>query len=177
AHLQEADAIKWRPLVYSPEKPRGDVEAALAGAAFRHEAEYVQPFEHHNPLEMHAATVLYEADGSLTIYDKTQGVHNSKLYVTNVFGLPRRKVRVLSPFVGGAFGAALRPQHSLFLAVMAALELKRSVRVTMTRREMISSSHRPHPIQTIALGASADGKLQAIRHQAVSNTSTYEDLS
>jgi xanthine dehydrogenase YagR molybdenum-binding subunit len=177
AKLDAAHRTKWRPLVQSPAKPRGDAEGALASAEVRHEAEYIQPFEHHNPLEMHASTVIHEADGSMTIYDKTQGAHNSKLYVANVFGLSRRKVRVVSPFVGGAFGSALRPQYQLFLAVMAALELKRSVRVEMTRREMFSFAHRPHTIQKLSLGASSDGKLQAIKHEAITNTSTFEDYS
>ncbi len=177
ANLDEAYHPKSRPLVEPPAKPRGDADGALASADVRHEAEYVQPFEHHNPMEMHASTVIHEADGSLTIYDKTQGAHNSKLYVANVFGLSRSKVRVISPFVGGAFGAALRPQYQLFLAVMAALELKRSVRVEMTRREMFSFAHRPHTIQRVSLGASSDGKLQAVKHEAITNTSTLEDYS
>ena len=177
AKLDAAYQPKPRPLVEKPAEPRGDAEGALASAGFRHDAEYVQPFEHHNPMEMHASTVIHEADGSLTIYDKTQGAHNSKLYVADVFGLSRRKVRVVSPFVGGAFGAALRPQYQLFLAVMAALELKRPVRVEMKRREMFSFAHRPHTIQKLSLGASADGKLQAIKHEAITNTSTFEDYS
>jgi xanthine dehydrogenase YagR molybdenum-binding subunit len=47
------------------------------------------------------------------------------------------------PFVGGAFGAGLRPQYQLFLAVMAALELKRQVRVTLTRQQMFTLGRRP----------------------------------
>lgn len=61
-----------------PEKPRGDAEEALAVADVRIDAVYVQPFEHHNPMEMHASTMVYEADGSLTIYDKAQGAHERK---------------------------------------------------------------------------------------------------
>lgn len=168
-----------RALIPQP-RSRGDADAAFASADVRHEAEYVQPYEHHNPMEMHAATVIYEPDGSLAVYVKTQGVHNSKLYIRDVFGvlgLPRRKVRVLSPFVGGAFGSGLRPQAQLFLAVMAALELQRSVRVEFTRQEMFSFSHRPHTILRVALGASADGTLQAIRHEAIANSSPFEDYT
>ena len=77
-----------------------------------------------------------------------------------VFGLAGENVRVLSPFVGGGFGVGLRPQYQLFLAVMAALELKRSVRVTLTRQQMFTLGHRPHTLQRVALGAKADGTLQ-----------------
>ena len=75
-------------------------------------------------MEPHASTVVWEDDGKLTVYDKTQGVQNSQGYVASVFGLSKDDVRVLSPFVGGAFGSGLRPQYQLFLAVMAALELE-----------------------------------------------------
>ena len=58
---------------------------------------------------------------------------------------------------------------------MAALELKRPVRVTLTRQQMFTFAHRPQSIQRVALGADADGRLQAVIHEAVSETSQYED--
>jgi xanthine dehydrogenase YagR molybdenum-binding subunit len=160
---------------YEPPKPRGHADKALARAAVRVDAEYSSPVEHHNPMEMHASTVIYEDDGTLTIYDKTQGVQNSQKYVSNVFRLSPDEVRVRSPFVGGAFGSGLRPQYQLFLAVMAARELKRSVRVVLTRQQMFTFGHRPTTLQRVALGASADGTLEAVIHETVSETSRFED--
>ena len=65
---------------------------------------------------------------------------------------------MLSPFVGGAFGAGLRPQYQLFLAALAAIGLKRSVRVALTRQQMfLGFGHRPETIQTLSLGADEDG--------------------
>jgi xanthine dehydrogenase YagR molybdenum-binding subunit len=92
-----------------------------------------------------------------------------------VFGLSKANVRVKSPFVDGAIGSGLRPQYQLFLAVMAALELKRSVRVVLTRDQMFSFSYRPDTINTVALGADPNGALRAIRHDAVAGTSTFEN--
>jgi xanthine dehydrogenase YagR molybdenum-binding subunit len=158
-----------------PPKPRGHADKAFSKAAVQIDAEYTSPVEHHNPMEMHASTVIYEDDGSLTIYDKTQGVQNSQKYVSNVFNLPKEQVHVLSPFVGGAFGSGLRPQYQLFLAVMAARELKRPVRVVLTRQQMFTFGHRPATLQRVALGASADGTLEAIIHEAVGETSRFED--
>jgi xanthine dehydrogenase YagR molybdenum-binding subunit len=97
---------------------------------------------------MHAATVLYEPEGVLTVYDKTQGVINTWHYLSMVFALPKKKIRVLSPYVGGAFGSGLRPQKQLFLAVLATLELKRSVKVVLTRQQMFSLGHRPFTLQS-----------------------------
>ena len=161
----------------SPPKSRGDADRALTGSALRIHAEYSSPVEHHNPLECHASTVIYEAGGALTIYDKTQGALNSQQYVCRVFNLSKDKVRVLSPFVGGAFGAGLRPQYQLPLAVMAARELERSVRVELTRPQMFSFGHRPETIQRVSLGARGDGTLSGIVHEAVAETSTFEDYS
>ena len=101
------------------------------------------PVEHHNPMEPFATTVIWEDDGTMTVYDKTQGAQNNQTYVRKVFGLSTDEVRVVSPFVGGAFGSGLRPQYQLFLAVMAARELKRSVKVSLTRQQMFTFGHRP----------------------------------
>merc|ERR1712015_135050 len=87
------------------------------------------------------------------------------------------KIRILSPFVGGAFGSGLRPQYQLTLAVMAALKLKRSVRVTLKRQQMFTFGYRPRTVQRLSIGANASGELQAITHQAIGQTSSFEDFT
>jgi xanthine dehydrogenase YagR molybdenum-binding subunit len=72
------------------------------------------------------------------------------------------EVRVMSPFVGGAFGSGLRPQYQVVLAVLAARALKRSVRLVLTRQQMYGLGYRPAMIQRILLGANAGGTLDAI---------------
>jgi xanthine dehydrogenase YagR molybdenum-binding subunit len=131
--------------------------------------------EHHNPMETHASTVVWEGGGKITVHDKIQGVQNSQGYVSAVFGLSKDDVRVISPFVGGGFGSGLRPQYQLFLAVMAALDLERSVRVELTRDQMFTFTYRPQTINTVLLGAEPDGVLQALKHDAVQGTSQFED--
>lgn len=158
-----------------PPPPRGDAEAAFAAAPHKVSADYLLSGEHHNPMELFAATVRFEDDGVLTIHDKTQGSQNSRDYVCGVFGLDPDKVIVKNDFVGGAFGQALRPKHHLFLAVMASLDLSRSMKVEMTRREMFYLSWRPSCVQTVSLAADADGRLQAVLHHAVHATSRHED--
>ncbi len=158
-----------------PPKPRGKAAEALAGSSVRLENEYRISPEHHNPMEPHATTVVWEGDDKITVHDKIQGVLNTQEYITNVFGLRASDVRVFTPFVGGAFGSGLRPQYQLFLAVMAALELQRSVRVELTRDQMFTFGYRPGTINTVALGADTSGVLQAIRHEAVGATSRFED--
>jgi xanthine dehydrogenase YagR molybdenum-binding subunit len=158
-----------------PPEPRGNATKALDRAPVRIEAAYHVPIEHHNPMEMHASTVVFEGNGKIAVYDKTQGVQNTHAYITSVFGLGKNDVRVLSPFVGGAFGSALRPQYQLFLAVMAALDLERSVRVVLTRDQMFTLGYRPETWQEVKLGADTDGMLRSIQHHAVASTSSFED--
>jgi xanthine dehydrogenase YagR molybdenum-binding subunit len=158
-------------------KDRGDAEHALRSAAVRHEAEYTHPFEHHNAMEMHGTTVEWHGDGTLTVYEKTQGAPTSQEYIAKVFGMDKAEVRVIASFVGGAFGSGLRPEHQLFLAVLAARALGRSVRVTLTRQQMFSIGYRPWSIQRLQLGANAGGALQAIVHEALTNTSRLDDYT
>jgi xanthine dehydrogenase YagR molybdenum-binding subunit len=142
----------------------------------RHRGEYYVPIEHHNPMELFASTVIFEDDGKITIYDKTQGVQNVQRYICSVLGVAPDDVRVMSPFVGGAFGSGLRPQYQVVLATLAARALKRSVRLVLTRQQMYGLGYRPAMIQQIELGADVGGTLDAIAHEAISGTSQYEDF-
>lgn len=158
-------------------KPRGNFQAEFAGAALSLDLHYSTPIEHHNPMEPHASTVLYQADGALHIHDKTQGPQNCQSYVQKVFDLEKEQVRIFAAFVGGAFGSGLRPQYQLPLAVMAALKLKRSVRVTLTRQQMFTFGYRPRTLQRLQLGAAANGRLLAVGHTAIGQTSRFEDFT
>ena len=181
----ETDLLRHRHRTHKPSRmkggytpppdPKGDADAAWEAAPVKIEAEYYSGIEHHNPMEMHATTVIRAADGHLTIHDKTQGSQNSRWMVSRVFGLPKDKVTVKNAFVGGAFGSGLRPQYPLILAVMASLRLERSVRVVLTRQQMFTFGHRPETLQHIKLAAERDGTLRAIVHEAVAETSRIED--
>ncbi|KQP23297.1 xanthine dehydrogenase family protein molybdopterin-binding subunit [Pseudorhodoferax sp. Leaf267] len=158
-----------------PPAETGDAQAAFDAATIKVDSTYYAGVEHHNPMEMHATTVLRADDGHLTIYDKSQSSQNSRWMVSHVFGLAKSKVTVRNPFVGGAFGSGLRPQYNLILAVMGALQLKRSVRVVLTRQQMFTFGHRPETWQRVRLAASADGTLQSVMHEAIAETSRLED--
>ncbi len=158
-----------------PPKPKGDFQKIYDESAVKTDSKFRHGTEHHNPMEMYASTVIYEGKDKLTIYDKTQGTINSQMYVANVFGLKMKNVRVISPFVGGGFGSGLRPQHQLFMAVMASLALKKNVRVTLDRAQMYMIGYRPPTLQHTKFGADQNGKVNAIYHQAIGETSQFED--
>ncbi len=175
ARLDEAYEPKKMKAGFTPPSSIGDGEKAFADAEVKIDSQYYNGVEHHNPMEMFASTVLYGEDGHLTIYDKTQSSQNSRWYVSHGFGISKDKVTVRNPYVGGAFGSGLRPQYQLPLAVMGALQLKRSVRVVLTRQQMFSFGHRPETWHRIRLGADRDGTLKAIWHEAIQETSRLED--
>lgn len=158
-----------------PPKPTGDFDEAYESSFVKTDSKFRHGTEHHNPMEMFATTVIYEGKGKLKIYDKTQGTINSQMYAANVFGLKMKNVQVIAPFVGGGFGSGLRPQYQLFMAVMASLKLKRNVRVTLDRAQMYTFGHRPPTLQHTKFGADEKGRVNAIYHKAVGETSQFED--
>jgi xanthine dehydrogenase YagR molybdenum-binding subunit len=171
-HDERDEAFAMKPKV----KPRGDARKAFDAAEVRHEGEYFTPIEHQNPIELFASTAIWEGDGKLTVYDKTQGVQNVQRYLCSVFNMKPDDVRVMSPFVGGAFGSGLRPQYQVALAVLAARALKRSVRLVLTRQQTFTLGYRPGTILRVALGAQAGGTLDAVMQDAIAMTSQYEDF-
>jgi xanthine dehydrogenase YagR molybdenum-binding subunit len=153
---------------------RGDPEA-LSKAEVVVDGIYKIPIEHHNPMELHA-TIADWTGGKLTLQDKTQWVPNVQEHIALVFGIPLEDVQVISPYVGGAFGSALRPWSHPIVAAMAAKVVRRPVKLVLTRRQMFSShGHRPYTVQRLALGASRDGQLTAIVHEGYAQTSIYEE--
>jgi xanthine dehydrogenase YagR molybdenum-binding subunit len=178
-HSTDTEAMRERARVppRAAAKPRGNPEEAMKSAAVKVEAEYRIPIEHHNPMEPHAAIAVWQGD-KLTIFDKTQEVYGVRAHLASAFGLPEENVSVISPYVGGAFGSSLRPNYYPALTALAARELKRPVKVVYTRTQMFTGhGYRPYTIQKIALGAEASGKLTAMIHEAVHNTSTFEEFN
>lgn len=160
-----------------PETRRGNPEQALAAAPVKVDQTYVIPRENHNPIEMDATIAAWEGD-RLTLWDKTQFVYNVADEIAAVFGLAAQNVRVISPFVGGAFGSGLRTWPHVTLAALGARAAGRPVKLMLTRREMYYGvGHRPHTVQRVALGASRDGRLEAILHDGYQETSSYEEFS
>jgi len=170
---QKTDQGEKRP----PQTGRGDAQAALASADVKVDQRYVIPRENHNPIEMHATIAAWDGD-RLTLWDKSQWVNNVAEEIAAVFGVPPENVRVVSPFVGGAFGSGLRTWPHVTLAALGARVAKRPVKVMLTRREMYYGvGYRPHTVQRVAIGASKDGRLTALIHDGHQETSTYEEYS
>jgi xanthine dehydrogenase YagR molybdenum-binding subunit len=172
---------RYRPDKVNPGFPTdtldGDPAAALAGATVTVDATYTTPAEHNNPMEPHAATAVW-ADGELTVYDSTQGATTDRDVVAAAFGLPPERVRVVAPHVGGGFGSKGTPRPQVILAALAARAVGRPVRAAFTRQQMFSlTGYRTPTIQRVRLGADAEGRLVAIAHDVVEQTSTIREFA
>ncbi|UOQ98363.1 xanthine dehydrogenase family protein molybdopterin-binding subunit [Hymenobacter sp. 5317J-9] len=156
---------------------RGTADAYKTGAV-KLEAEYVIPTEVHHPMELQAIIAHWEAPDRLTIYDKTQGTMATRRDFAKEWGLPEENVKVIATFVGGAFGNALHSWPHESAAIIAARQVKRPVKLVLTREQMTTMvGYRPHTWQKIGMSASADGKITAITHEATGQTSSYEEFT
>lgn len=118
----------------------------------------------HQPMEPSVTTAQWFGDEVL-LHDSTQGVYATRDYVAASLGIPNEKVRVVSPYVGGGFGAKNQMWPHQALAAHMARALKRPVRLQLTRADMaVASGHRSETIQQVTLHASADGALRMLRH-------------
>ncbi|MBD2084166.1 xanthine dehydrogenase family protein molybdopterin-binding subunit [Coleofasciculus sp. FACHB-542] len=159
-----------------PETIRGNPTQALADAEVRIEETYRTPTEHHNPMETHATTAVWEGD-RLTIYDATQYNFGVRQAMATTFGIPEENVRVVCQFIGGAFGGKGLVWPHVTLAAIAARQVRRPVKLVLTREQMFTTvGHRAETEQQVALGATRDGRLTAIAHRGISHTSTFEEF-
>jgi len=146
---------------------RGDAEAALAAAEVTIELALETPAQVHSALEPHAAVAFWDG-GRLTAWVSTQGMFSAREELAKAFGLRKDDVRVLTEFVGGAFGA----KQGAGFEALAASELSRitgrPVRLVNDRHgEQLDGGRRSATRQTVRLGARRDGTITAIDADAV----------
>ena len=172
----------YRPEKINPDFPTdtgyGDVAAGLAAAAVRVAVTYTTPVQHNNPMEPHAAIASWDSAGVLTIYDSTQGPSADRDTIASVLGLPAERVRVISPHVGGGFGAKGTTRPHAILAAIAARAVNRPVKVALTRQQMFTlTGHRTPTIQRLEIGAAADGRITALAHDVIEHTATRTEFA
>jgi CO/xanthine dehydrogenase Mo-binding subunit len=171
----EDPAAKPRSNPYFIDMKRGNPKAAMAAAAVTMEGTFTTPAQTHNPLGPFTTMAHWDGD-TLTVYDSTQNPFHVRAVLAASFGLAEEKVRVLSPYVGGGFGAGLRSWPHSILAALAARTVKRPVQLSLTRPEMFTGiGRRPSTVQHLKIAATRDGKLVAIDHEGTSTASMGSD--
>ncbi|WUH91656.1 xanthine dehydrogenase family protein molybdopterin-binding subunit [Streptomyces sp. NBC_00433] len=160
---------------WGTDSDRGDTAGALASAEAKVTQTYTTPDNTNSPLGLFTTLAIWEGD-RLTVHDTTQWPSMAKATLAAVFQVPESSVRVLVPYVGGAFGAGLRVWPHVILTVLAARRTGRPVKLVLTRPQMFSCvGHRPDTVQQVSLGASRTGELTAIDHRTVSSLAMEDD--
>jgi xanthine dehydrogenase YagR molybdenum-binding subunit len=144
----------------------GDFAGNFGSAPVQLDATYSTAHESHSMIEPFASVAAWNGD-QLTVWTSNQMIAWTAADVAKTLGIPKDKVRVASPFVGGGFGAKLWLRADALLAALGARAAGRAVRVSMPRALIPNNSvHRSATIQRIRIGASRDGKITAIAHES-----------
>ena len=163
---------------YPTDTSHGDPDSALKSASVTIDQTYTTPMEHNNPMEPHTTVATWE-DGKLTLYDSTQGVHSVRAKLGRLFRLQPEQIRISAPYVGGGFGSKGEPHaHNVLAALAAQAVAGRPVKLALTRQQMFFlAGYRTPTIQKIRLGADHEGRLTAIVHDAITQTSRVKEFA
>lgn len=151
------------------------VQTSLEAALVKLTEEYESPVHHHNPIELLASIAVWEKRGGadhLTLYDTTRAVDMLRDVFAHSFDLPKANIRVVSKFIGGAFGSKAWTYHNPLLAALAARAVKRPVKIEWRRQQVFSvGGHRPATKQSVTLGATNYGVISTIIHGSRTHSS------
>jgi xanthine dehydrogenase YagR molybdenum-binding subunit len=153
----------------SPDTNKGDVEATFAAAPVKIDVTYTTPPQAHAMMEPHATIAEWSGD-RLTLYTANQMLPRGVDTVSATLLMPKDKIRLVSRYIGGGFGAKLQVEPDAILAAMAARMLNLPVKLALTRQQVFAATtHRSDTIQRLRLAADHDGTLQAVAHESWSD--------
>ncbi|PVY70232.1 xanthine dehydrogenase YagR molybdenum-binding subunit [Cupriavidus alkaliphilus] len=160
---------------FAPDSATGDFASAFSQAPVALDVTYATPYQSHNPMEPHATMAVW-SDAGLTVYTGSQTLGNFQAGLAATLRIPPERVRIVSPFTGGGFGAKLIIHADTVLAALAARELRRPVRIALTRQQMYANAgHRAAMSHRVRLGAERDGRLSAMGYEVWSATCRFEE--
>jgi xanthine dehydrogenase YagR molybdenum-binding subunit len=153
----------------SPDTSNGDIETAFATAPVKIDVTYNTPPQAHAMMEPHATIAKWDGD-QVTLYTANQMLPRGVDTISATLLMPKDKIRLVSRYVGGGFGAKLQVQPDAILAAIAARMLNRPVKLALTREQVFAATtHRSDTIQRLRLAANHDGMLQAVAHESWSD--------
>jgi xanthine dehydrogenase YagR molybdenum-binding subunit len=161
-----APLTKRTPLTGPPATRIGDFDAAFAAAPVRLDATYTTPDQSHAMMEPHASIAWWDGD-AVTLWTANQMIAWGASDVARTLGLPKKNVRLMSPYVGGGFGGKLFVRSDAVMAALGARAAGRPVKVALARPLIFNNgTHRPATIQRIRIGTGTDGRITAIAHES-----------
>ena len=160
----------------SVDTQRGDADAAFAAApdALKLDQTYTTPIETHNPIELHATVAVFDGV-NYTMYETSQSIVNQRGVMAQMLGVPEDNVRIIMKYLGSGFGGKLFPWTHSLLAAAAARNLRRPVKLVVTREMMFHNvGHRTSTQQRMRLSATADGRFMSLQHDYVYQNARLE---
>ncbi|MBV9939283.1 MAG: xanthine dehydrogenase family protein molybdopterin-binding subunit, partial [Acidobacteriaceae bacterium] len=154
-----------------PELSAGHFDQAFAASPFTMNAWYETPAQHHNPLELFQTTCAWTGE-QLTVWESNQNVRAYQHGLAQQLGLKPKNVRILSPFIGGAFGSRGELGQATALIALAAKRLNRPVKLVASRPQGFTlRTFRAETRHHLQLGADHEGRLTALSHESWELTS------
>jgi len=159
----------------------GDFAAAFASAPVQIDVTYTTPLQSHAMMEPHATLAMWDGD-KLILHTANQMLNQGQQVIATTLKIPVENIRLISPFIGGGFGGKLWVNADAILASIAARQLKRPVKIALTRQQIFHvTTHRSDTIQRVRLGTDREGRILAIGHDVFSGNlpseQTYEDAA
>jgi xanthine dehydrogenase YagR molybdenum-binding subunit len=177
AHLDQAYAPKTANAGLPTDSAVGDFDPAFARAEVRIDQHYTTPYQFAQPMEPHACLAVPDGD-NLTIYASAQIVAMARTSIANTLQISEERIRLVASFVGGGFGSKLGIHNETILAALAARELKRPVKVVLTRQQIFHLlGVRPITSQRVRLGAGRDGRLVALGHDVTMHSNPLAEYA
>lgn len=155
---------------------KGDVEKGFAESDYVTEHTYYVPHVQHVPIEPHVAVAQYEADGKLTVWASCQSPFAVRQALAASFDLPLNKVRVISPYVGGGFGAKAGTTLEGIVIPLSMLNCGRPVKLNYTREEEFEDSYVRQGVHIkIKTGVRKDGKILGEKVEYIWDAGAYTE--
>jgi 4-hydroxybenzoyl-CoA reductase alpha subunit len=155
----------------------GEVDAALEGSAVVVEDEYRFHGTAHAPIEPHCAVARWSGDGVLTLWSSTQIPHYVHRCLARVLELPAHRIRVIQPYLGGAFGGKSDPFGHELCAAKLAMKSGRPVKILLNREETFYTHRGRHPMQMrFRTGCDAQGMITAVDSKILIDGGSYSSF-
>lgn len=151
----------------------GDVDGAMASAAYVHDATYRFPAVYHYAMEPFSYLATWDEEG-LDMWSSTQQPHKVRADLARIFRLPMSRVRVRIPYVGGGYGSKGQSKYEPVTAGLARLA-RRPVRLVTSVEEAFHTVTRHEAVVRMRTAVDADGAITARDTTVVYDTGAYAD--
>ncbi len=155
----------------------GDVDAAIKNSAAVVEQDFFYAGSTHAAIEPHCAVAQYDGEGNLTLWSSTQIPHYVHRELSKVLKLDPARIRVIQPFIGGAFGGKSDPFSLEFVVSALAMKTGRPVKCLFTREEVFWAHRGRHPMKMkFTVGLSPEGKIDAVDSKILIDGGAYSSF-